>query len=151
MATLLLYNKEGVSHLTSAISFYGNGPGTAPINLHNSSLQVSIPVGLEYRIAGNDDIQLNASASLQPLFVVVNKAYLLSTDKKNYITQASLSRKWNMSTNFGTYVSFNSNKFNWQLGPQVYYQLFSSYSSAYPLREHFINYGVRLGVSKLIR
>jgi hypothetical protein len=151
MATLLLYDKERVSHLTSAISFYGNGPGSAPVNLHNYSLQVSIPVGFEYKIAGNDDVQLNASATLQPLYVVVNKAYILSTDKKNYITQASLSRKWNMSTNFGTYISFNSNKFNWQLGPQVYYQLFSSYSSAYPLREHFINYGIRLGVSKLVR
>ena len=151
MATLLLYNKEQVPHLTSAISFYGNGPGSAPVNLHNYSLQVSIPVGLEYKIAGNDHVQLNASASLQPLFVVANKAYILSTDKKNYLTQASLSRKWNMSTNFGTYISFNSNKFNWQIGPQLHYQLFSSYSDAYPLREHFINYGVRLGVSKLIR
>ena len=83
MATLLLYDKERVSHLTSAISFYGNGPGSAPVNLHNYSLQVSIPVGFEYKIAGNDDVQLNASATLQPLYVVVNKAYILSTDKKN--------------------------------------------------------------------
>jgi len=151
MATLLLYNKEGVPYSISSISFYGNGPGSAPVNLHNYSFQVSLPVGFEYKLAGNNDIQLNAFTTFQPLFVVDNRAYILSTDKKNYITQASLSHRWNMSSNFGTFISFNSNKFNWQIGPQVYYQLFSSYSSAYPLREHFIDYGIRLGISKIVR
>jgi hypothetical protein len=151
MATLLLYNKEGVPYSISSISFYGNGPGSAPVNLHNYSFQLSLPVGFEYKLAGNNDIQLNAFTTFQPLFVVDNRAYILSTDKKNYITQASLSHRWNMSSNFGTFISFNSNKFNWQIGPQVYYQLFSSYSSAYPLREHFIDYGIRLGISKIVR
>ncbi|MEO6219189.1 MAG: hypothetical protein ABIO81_02090 [Ginsengibacter sp.] len=150
MATLLL-NNEGRLYTTSAISFYGNGPGSAPVTLHNYSFQLSLPVGFEYKIAGNDDIQLNASASFQPSFVVANRAYILSTDKKNYITQASLSHRWNMSSNFGTFISFKSNKFNWQIGPQVHYQLFSSYSSAYPLREHFVDYGIRFGVSKISR
>ena len=150
-ATLLLYDKQDVPYTVSSISFYGNGPGSAHLNLSNYSLQFSLPVGLEYKLAGNDNIQLNAAATFQPLFVVVNKAYIPSTDYKNYLTQAALSRRWNMSTNFGTYVSFNSNKLNWQIGPQVHYQLFSSYSNAYRLREHFIDYGVRFGISRIVR
>jgi len=150
MATLLL-NNGGLPYTVSSISFYGNGPGSAPVNLHNYSLQLSLPVGLEYKIAGNNGVQLNASASLQPLFVVANGAYILSGDKKNYITQSSLLHRWNMSSNFGTFISFKSTKFNWQIGPQVHYQLFSSYSSAYPLREHFIDYGIRFGISKIAR
>jgi len=149
MATLFLNDRQNIPYIISSISFYGNGPGTAHLNLHNYSLQVSLPVGLEYNIAGDNDVQLNVAGSFQPLFVVANRAYMPSTDHRNYITQASLTRKWNMSTNVGTFVSFNSNKFNWQIGPQVHYQLFSSYSTDYQLREHFIDYGVRVGIGIL--
>jgi hypothetical protein len=147
MASLLLYSRANAPYLVSSISFYGNGPGAAPVNLHNYSLQVSLPVGLEYKLAGDNEVQLNAFGSLQPSFVVANRAYILSTDKKNYITQSSLLRDWNMSSNIGTFVSFKSYKFNWQIGPELHYQLFSSYNNTYQLREHFIDYGVRVGVS----
>ncbi len=150
ISSLLLYNqKTGTPYAISSISFYGNGPGSRRANLHNYSFQLSLPIGLEYKIAGNDFIQLHASASLQPSFSVANQAYLLSTDKKNYMTYASLSRRWNMSTNIGTFISVNSNKLNWQIGPQVHYQILSSYSKAYSVREHFIDYGIRFGISRI--
>jgi hypothetical protein len=152
MATLLLYDKQDLPYSISSISFYANGPGNAIVDLENYTLQISLPVGLEYKLAGNnDDVQLNAFATFQPSFIVANRAYLLSTDKKNYITQSPLSNKFNAGTNFGTFVSFNSNKFSWQIGPQIRYQLFSSYKNAYRVREHFIDYGIRVGVSNLIR
>ena len=110
IASLLLYDKQDLPYSISSISFYGNGPGNAVVNLRNYSLQVSLPVGLEYKLAGNnDEVQLNAFATIQPSFLIANRAYLLSTDKRNYLTQAALSSKWNMGTNFGTFVSFNSN------------------------------------------
>ncbi len=143
--------KTGSPYATSSISLFGNGPGNVPVNLHNYSLQLSLPIGFEYQLAGNDHIQFSASGSFQPSLVVANQAYILSTDKRNYITEASLSRHLNMSTNIGTFISFNSNKFKWQIGPQVHYQLLSSYRNEYPVREHFINYGIRLGVSKIIK
>src|SRR5258705_11732210 len=65
IATLLLSN-QGLPYTVSSMSFYGNGPGSAPVNLHNYSLQFSLPVGFEYKIAGNDGIQLNAFGSFQP-------------------------------------------------------------------------------------
>ena len=150
MSSLLLYNqKTATPYAISSISYYGNGPGSRQADLHNYSLQLSLPVGFEYKIAGNDYLQLHAAASFQPSFVLANQAYLLSTDKKNYMTYASLSRKWNMSTNIGAFISVNSNNFNWQIGPQVHYQILSSYGKAYSVREHFIDYGVRFGVSKI--
>jgi hypothetical protein len=148
MATLFLYDRQ-IPYSISSISFYGNSPG-AQLKLRNYSLQISLPVGFEYKLAGNNNVQLNAAATVQPSFVAVNKAYLLSSDNKNYLTQSTLSRKWNMSTNFGTYVSFNSNKLNWQIGPQVRYQLFSSYTNAYRPAEHLIDYGIRVGVSRIL-
>lgn len=83
MSSLLLYNeKTAIPYAFSTISHYGNGPGSRQAHLHNYSLQLSLPVGLEFKIAGNDYMQLLASASFQPSFAVANQAYLLSTDKK---------------------------------------------------------------------
>lgn len=150
MSGLLLYNqKTAIPYAISSISYYGNGPGSRQADLHNYSLQLSLPVGFEYKILGNDDVRLYAVASFQPSFVLANQAYLLSTDKKNYMTYAPLSRKWNMGTNIGAFISTNSNKLNWQIGPQIHYQILSSYGKAYSVREHFIDYGIRFGVSKL--
>ena len=147
----LLLNSENIDrpYVVTATSFYGNGTGPSEITLHNYSLQASVPFGLQYNLAGNDDVQLNVAATFQPLFVITDKAYLLSTDKRNYLTEPSLSRKWNMSTDFGTYISFKSNTFNWQIGPQVHYQILSTYSANFPGKEHLIDYGIRFGISKL--
>jgi SH3-like domain-containing protein len=57
-----------------------------------------------------------------------------------------MARQWNMATNIGAFMSVNSKKLNWQLGPQVNYQLLSSYTDAYPVKEHYINYGIKLAV-----
>ncbi len=150
-ATLMLYDQTNSPYQISTISYFGNGSGAGLMNLHNYSLQLSLPVGFEYVLAGNDKMQLNAAASLQPSWVIANQAYLLSTDKLDYLSQASLSRKWNMSTNIGTFLSFNSNKFAWQIGPQVHYQLLSSYTHDYRVKEHFIDYGIRLAISKIAK
>ena len=152
IAALVLHNENtGTPYAISTISYFSNGPGSVPENLHNYSFQLSLPVGFEYQLAGNNRIQWNAAATLQPSVVLSSKAYILSTDKRNYITEASLSRPFNLNTNIGTSVSFNSNKFKWEIGPQIHYQLLSSYKSPYQVREHFIDYGIRLGVSKIIK
>lgn len=152
LSTLVLRNENtGMPYAASSISYFGNGPGSVPVNLHNYSLQLSIPIGLEYQIAGNEKIQFSAFGTFQPSLVLTNSAYLLSTDKRNYVMQPSLSRRWNVGTNIGTLISFNSNKLKWQIGPQVRYQFLSSYLNKYQVKEHFIDYGVRLGVSKIIK
>lgn len=151
MGTLILYDNAGQAYTYSDMSHFGNGTGTQDARLKNYNLQASVPIGLQYQFFSNDAIKLNAVATLQPSFVVASHAYLLSTDGRNYLTDPELSRKWNMSTNFGTYISFRSNSFNWQIGPQIHYQILSTYSNNYPYREHLIDYGIRFGVSKILK
>ncbi len=147
MATLLMQNKNTRAPIAySSISYYGNGPGGTRVNLRNYAVNVSIPVGLEYQLGGNDKVKYYIAATAQPVLSLMNRAYILSTDNKNYLTNPSMARQWNMATNIGAFMSVNSKKLNWQLGPQVNYQLLSSYTDAYPVKEHYINYGIKLAV-----
>lgn len=147
----ILLNTEtpGQYSVYTAMSHYGNNPQAELTGLKNYSLQASIPIGIQYIFAGNDDIKFGAAAAIQPSLIVYNKDYLLSSDTKNYLADPDLYRTWNMNTNFTTYVSFASNSFNWKIGPQVRYQLLSTYSDRYPFKEHLVNYGIRLSISKI--
>ncbi len=150
IASLILNSEPpGQYNVYSTMSHYGNGLGSEYSKLKNYSLQASLPIGLQYVFAANNNIKFSAAADFQPSFIIASKGHLLSTDKKNYITNPDLFRKWNMNTNFSTSVIFSSNLFNWQIGPQVRYQLLSTYSNRYPGKEHLINYGIRVGISKI--
>jgi hypothetical protein len=131
------------------MSTYGNNTGSELTTLKNYSLQASLPIGLQYVFAENDNIKFGAAAAFQPSIVISSKAYLLSSDKRNYLMASDLLRNLNMSSSFSTYLSIASNTFNWQIGPQIRYQLLSTYSNRYPVKEHLVNYGIRLGISKI--
>ena len=148
---LLVLNSEVPGQYTShsSISHYGNRTGSEFTQLKNYSLQASVPVGLEYLVAESNNVKFGAAASFQPSFIIASQAYLLSTDGRNYLQNPDLHRRWNMNTNFTLYTSFKSNSFNWQIGPQVRYQLLSSYSKKYPVKENLVNYGIRVGISKI--
>ncbi len=149
LASLFLNSEiPGQTDVYSAISRHGNNAGTEFSKLKNYSLQASVPIGLQYEFAGNNNVKFITAANLQPSFVIASQAYLLSTDRKNYMTGPELFRKWNMNTNLGVYASFTTNSLNWQIGPQVRYQSLSTYSNRYPVKERLINYGIRIGISK---
>lgn len=133
----------------SAVSTYGNGIGNENTRLKNYSFQLSAPTGFQYSFGGEDKDKFVIEATLQPTYIMASNAYLLSTDKKNYLNDPFLFRRWNMNTGFSTSVSIKSNSFNWQIGPQIRYQLLSTYSKSYPVKEHLINYGIRIGISKI--
>ncbi len=149
MATLLLQNQTtGMPYAYSSISYYGNGPGVAPVNLRNYAVNVSVPVGLEYQVGGDERVKFYVAATVQPVLALASRSYLLSTDNKNYLTNPDMARHINMATNFGAFMSVNSKKINWQLGPQVNYQLLSSYTDVYPVKEHYANYGIKLAFGR---
>ncbi len=149
LATLTLNNEApGQYNVYSSISLYSNTKASEFAKLKNYSLQASIPIGLQYVIAEKENIKFSAAATFQPSIIIANRAYLLSSDKKNYLIAPDLMRNWNMNTSFTTFVSFSSNSFNWQIGPQVRYQLLSTYSKRYQDNEHLVNYGIRIGISK---
>jgi hypothetical protein len=148
-ATLVLRNPStGMTYVQSFMTHYGDGTGTAVVSIRNYSWQASIPLGLQYRFSGNKNIQFNVAADIEPSVILKSKAYILSSDGNNYINDPDIMRKWNMSSNFGAFVTFRSTKFKWQIGPNVRYQWLSTYLKDYTIKEHLIDYGVRIGISK---
>ncbi len=93
-------------------------------------------------------LQFNLAANLEPSLVLKSNAYILSSDGNNYVNDPSLLRKFNLSSNFGAFVTFSSAKFKWQIGPNIRYQWLSTYLSDYTVKEHLIDYGIRIGISK---
>ena len=137
-----VYSKSYITH-------YGNGTGQTAVSIRNYSLQASIPLGLQYEFAGSDKIKLDVYANFEPSLVIKSNAYILSSDGNNYVNDPDLLRKFNMNSNFGAFITFNSAKFKWQIGPNVRYQWLSTYKRDYPIQEHLINYGIRIGISPL--
>jgi hypothetical protein len=142
---------SGQPDIYSTISHYGNRTGSGYTILKNYSLQASLPIGLQYTVAGSEKVKLNLALSIQPTYLLSNHAYFLSEDKKNYLFNRDLFRKWNTNSHVGAYISFSSNSFNWQIGPQVRYQFLSTYTNRYQLKENLINYGIRIGISNLTK
>ena len=100
---------------------------------------------------GNEKLQWNIGATIQPTFIVGGKNYLISSDKRNFVTDPSLLNKWNLNAGLETFISYKSNGLTWQVGPQFRTQLFSTNSKQFVIEERLVNYGIKLGVSKIIQ
>ncbi|HUZ57690.1 MAG TPA: hypothetical protein VMU83_02805 [Hanamia sp.] len=148
-ATLMFNNEAtGIPYSKSYVTFYGNGQSLNQVGLTNYSLQASIPVGLQYEIWGNKKIQINLASSIEPSLVLKSHSYIISADKRYYVSDPSLMQKMNISGNFGPVITFRSRKVKWHIGPEIHYQFLSTYKNYYPIREHSIDYGIRIGISK---
>jgi len=139
----------GQTSVYTTMSQLGNSVNNEFTRLKNYSLQASIPLGLQYSFPWNDKFSFGVTATFQPSLIIASKGYLLSDDKRNYLTDRELLRKWNMNTGIAPYLLFSSNSLKWQIGPQFRYQLLSTYTNRYPVKEHLINYGIRIGISQI--
>jgi hypothetical protein len=117
----------------------------------NHYYQLSLPVGVEMKVAGKGKLQLHLGATLQPSYLLNTDAYVLSDDYSSYIKDAQAFRRWNLIAGTELYISYKIGKIRWEIGPQVRYQIFSTYKNSYPLQENMVNYGIRFGISKSIR
>lgn len=131
----------------SRLAMYRNSNGYSSTDLVNRYYQVSIPLGLELEILGNKKFQWNVAASIQPTYLLNRNAYMISTNFKNYTESPDMVRRWNLNSNMETFISFRSGDFKWQVGPQVRYQPYSTFISQYPIKEHLLDYGVKVGLS----
>lgn len=148
-ATLILKDESsGLPYTQTFITHYGNGEGQNQISLANYSLQVSLPVGLQYALFKNNKIQIKLASTIEPSFILKSNSYIISSDQRYYVNDPSLLRKINLNGNIGSYVTFKSNKVNWQIGPNFRYQLLSTYQNIYPIKEHLMDYGIRIGISR---
>ena len=122
-----------------------------PQHYQNRYYQLSLPLGVEMNVAGNGKLQLHVGATLQPSYLLNTDAYVLSNDYTSYTKDPQAFRRWNLIAGTEVYLSYAVGKIRWEIGPQVRYQIFSTYKNSYPLQENILNYGIRIGISKSIR
>ncbi|NDB53804.1 MAG: hypothetical protein EB025_06970, partial [Chitinophagaceae bacterium] len=145
--SIALMNSWGGSTAVSTLtSFRSNGFMAKASWLRNYYYSLSVPLGLEWRILGKKQNHWGFSTTIQPTYVVGNRSYMISMDYQNYAEVPYLINKWNMNVGFETYAKFSIGKNDFRIGPQVRYQLFSSFKKGYPVSEHLYDFGVKLGM-----
>lgn len=149
--TLAVINKPSGVDSINVISTLQNYSGRGASWFNNEYFQISMPVGFEWSVIGNATLRWNIAASAQPVYNFANNVYLLSTDFSRYGQDPSLIRKWNINAGVETFVSYNMGSFRWQAGPQLRYQLMSSYKSQYPVKEYLVDFGFKIGVTKTFK
>lgn len=147
VATIDLNGGGNGNNTISTWTYYRNYAGYKSNWLKNYYFSVSAPIGLEMKLLGNKKTYLGIAGTLQPTYVLNDRAYLISTDYKNYAEVPRLIRHVNLNTSFETFVNYTNGKTNWQVGPQVRYQILSSFHNTYPVKENLFDFGIKVGVT----
>jgi hypothetical protein len=152
-ATIALNSSTGLPSNNALTSYTNirNFGGDEVENLRNQYFQLSMPIGLEVNLLGNDKLQVGVAGTLQPTYLMNRNTYLITTDYKNYTKEPSLIRRVNLHTSAEAFVAYKTGDLKWQVGPQFRYQLLSSYVKEYPIREQLMEFGIKIGVAKTIR
>lgn len=148
IASVTYRNRKGEVYNKNYMTYYGNKGEAGQDNLRNYNFQLAIPVGLDWEFYDGGNIKVGLISAIEPFVIIGEKNYLLSGDGKNFIEDPNQLRTFNLNGNLGTMVTFQNNRVSWRIGPTVRYQILSTYNNTYPVKEHLINYGLRLGVSK---
>lgn len=146
-ATINLNGGDGTNSVT-AWTNYRNYNGYKSDWLKNFYFSVSAPIGAEVTLFGNQKTSFGVAGTIQPTYILSDRAYLISTDYKNYAKVPWLIRNLNVNTSFETFINYTSrNNTRWQVGPQVRYQVLSSFQNKYPVRENLFDFGLKVGVT----
>lgn len=145
VATINLNSGAGASSVSTWTN-YRNYGGYKTDWIKNYYLSISIPIGAEVILFGNSKTNFGIAGTIQPTYVVSDRAYLISTDYKNYAKVPSLIRDVNVSTGFETFINYDNGRTKWQIGPQVRYQMLSSFQNKYPVKENLFDFGLKIGV-----
>ncbi|RYF90751.1 MAG: hypothetical protein EOO03_02995 [Chitinophagaceae bacterium] len=147
--TMVPMNEGGIQYQQLYSTTLGNVLGSNYTKLNNKTVQLSIPIGIDYKVAGTNKIKWYMGAGIQPSYVLGGNAYLISTDNKNFVQDDAMLRKWNASANLESFISIKApSGVDINVGPQLRYQLFSTYSSNYSYTEKLYNLGIKIGVTK---
>ncbi len=146
LATIRLNTRNSPDSLNT-ITNYSNVNGYGSDWLQNLYFEISAPVGIEVKLRGDDKVQFGVASTIQPTYLLSSRSYLLSTDYKNYAEVPWLTRRMNVNASLETFVSYSTGHLNWQVGPQVRYQLLSSFINKYPVKENLYDFGLKVGIS----
>ena len=149
IATYAVNNSSSGTAL-SAVSMYRNNEGLSPATIQNEHYMLSIPMGLDYRVSGNEKLNFSVGSSIQPTYVFANYSYLLSSNLQNYAKEPSLNRNWNINGAVEASVNFEHKGYRWSIAPQFRYQLLSSFKDKYPVKENLMDMGIKIGIIKTI-
>lgn len=133
---------------TSTTSNVYNSAALQPVTLHNRTYQVSLPVGLAYKLSSKKNVDWFAGATAQPTYVFGGNAHIISSDLKSYVSDPSSIRTWNLNLGFETYMNFKLGDYSLQVGPQVRYQVYSTYRKDVALIEKPYAVGLKFGLTK---
>ena len=147
VATISLNNGTMGMQSVNTVSNYRNFNGAQTDWLQNFYFQVSAPIGAEVKLHGSDKMYVGAATTIQPTYVLGDRAYLITADYKNYAQVPWLMRRGNVNTSLETFVAYSTGKMKWQVGPQVRYQLLSSFVNKYPVKENLFDFGLKVGIS----
>ncbi len=132
----------------NVVSTFRNYSGFSKTWLRNQHIMMSLPVGAEWSLFGNENIRFNIGATLQPTFVVNNQAYMISTNLRSYAKAPSLYREFNVAAGAEMFLSIKGRSLRYNIGPQFRYQLFSSYKRPYPISEFLTDYGLKVSIGR---
>lgn len=135
----------------SAVSSYRSSEGLSSAKLNNEHYMISLPIGLDYRVAGTDKLNFSVASTVQPTYVFANYSYLLSANLRNYAKEPSLNRKWNVNGAVEASINFEQKGYRWSIAPQFRYQMLSSFKEKYPIKENLMDMGIKVGIIKTIK
>lgn len=135
----------------STVSFYSNTDGYRKATLRNEHYMLSLPIGIDYVVAGNKKVNLSLASTIQPTYVFANYSYLLSTNLKNYAKEPTLNRRWNINSGIEASLNIQQGAFKWSIAPQFRYQLISSFKDKYPIRENLTDMGIKVGLIRTLQ
>jgi len=135
------------ARVSSIANTYDNN-ALQPVTLHNRTYQVSMPIGLAYKLSSNKNVEWFAGATVQPSYIFGGKAHLISSDLKNYISDPSTIRNWNLNIGLETYMNYRFGTYSLRVGPQVRYQVYSTYRKDVALIEKPYAVGLKIGIVK---
>lgn len=149
IATIAIVQNNRLDSLSFYTRFGSAGSSYTETKLDNRLYQLSLPLGVEWTALQGKKLGLSVGASVQPTFTLNKNVYLISTDYKYYANGASFFRKWNVNTAVNLNFSYKiNNGSKLYFGPQVRYQHLPTYNDAYPIKEHRLDYGVKIGFIK---
>ena len=149
-AMLTLNRENGIDSIIRYSSI-STQSGYKTMDLSSNFLQIAIPIGFDMKVADTRSVDFYVSAAGQFTYQVASSYYILSDDYKNYLKQPDIDRKFNINTAVEAFASFEAGGITWQAGPQIRYQLLPGSKDVYPIREHLIDYGFKVGVVKKLK
>ncbi len=134
-------NSVDVSAQTAA----NNQPSVVFVNRY---YLLSVPVSVDWKAWKRGKFSVGVAAGVAPSYTFSKIPFVVASNNKSADGSSDLMRKWNINSNLESYFAYTTGKFKWQIGPQVSYQLLSTLNSNYPVKEHLINYGIKIGVTR---